>query len=47
MQRVYLDHNSTTPVDPEVVKAMQPYFSEFYGNPSNMHWFGRETAEAV
>jgi cysteine desulfurase len=47
MQRVYLDHNSTTPIDPEVVKAMLPYLSEHFGNPSNIHWFGRETREAI
>ena len=47
MQRIYLDYNSTTPVDPEVLKAMLPYFSEVYGNPSNIHWFGRETREAI
>jgi len=47
MQRVYLDYNSTTPVDPDVLKAMLPYFSEYYGNPSNIHSFGRDTREAI
>lgn len=47
MQRIYLDHNSTTPVDPEVVKAMLPYFSEVYGNASNIHSFGRDSREAI
>jgi cysteine desulfurase len=47
MQRVYLDYNSTTPVDPEVMKAMLPYLSEFFGNPSNIHSFGRDAREAI
>lgn len=47
MQRVYLDYNSTTPVDPEVMKAMLPYLSEYFGNPSNIHSFGRDTREAI
>ena len=40
MKTVYVDNNATTRVDPEVVKAMMPYFSELYGNPSSMHTFG-------
>jgi cysteine desulfurase len=38
--KVYLDNSSTTAVDKEVVSAMQPYFSQIYGNPSTMHNFG-------
>jgi cysteine desulfurase len=39
---VYLDHNATTPVLPEVVELVRPFFSEFFGNPSSLHWAGRE-----
>src|SRR5919204_6202440 len=46
-RRVYLDHNASTPVHPEVVAAMLPYFGEVYGNPSSMHAFGREAREAL
>jgi cysteine desulfurase len=45
--RVYLDHAATTPVDPEVVRAMLPYFSEKFGNASSLHQFGREAKEAL
>ncbi|HET7341656.1 MAG TPA: aminotransferase class V-fold PLP-dependent enzyme, partial [Methylomirabilota bacterium] len=41
-RRVYLDHNASTPVHPEVVAEMLPYFSEKFGNPSSVHGFGRE-----
>jgi cysteine desulfurase len=40
MKPVYVDNNATTRVAPEVVEAMTPYFSDFYGNPSSMHAFG-------
>jgi cysteine desulfurase len=46
-RRVYLDHNATTPVHPEVLAEMLPYFSEIYGNPSSVHAFGRAAREAV
>ena len=47
MRRVYLDNNATTPVLPEVVEAMRPYFGEHFGNASSMHHHGQETRAAV
>jgi cysteine desulfurase len=46
-RRVYLDHNASTPVHPEVVAEMVPYFGEVFGNPSSVHGFGRAAREAV
>jgi cysteine desulfurase len=47
MKKVYLDYASSTPVDPAVMKAMEPYFSEKFGNPGAMHSFGQEAQAAV
>jgi len=47
MQRVYLDNNATTPVLPEVLDAMRPYFAEHFGNASSIHHHGQETRAAV
>jgi cysteine desulfurase len=47
MQRVYLDHNATTPVAPEVIAAMLPYLAEDYGNASSIHSFGQRARAAV
>ena len=47
MRRVYLDNNATTPVLPEVIEAMRPYFGERFGNASSIHHHGQETRAAV
>ncbi|GIV98311.1 MAG: cysteine desulfurase [Herpetosiphonaceae bacterium] len=44
---VYLDHAATTPVDPRVLEAMLPYFSEHFGNPSSIYRLGRRSLEAI
>src|SRR5512146_1117932 len=47
MRRVYFDNNATTPVLPEVLEAMRPYFNERFGNASSIHHHGQETRAAV
>src|SRR5215469_4320185 len=47
MRRVYFDNNATTPVLPEVLEAMRPYFGEHFGNASSIHHHGQETRAAV
>lgn len=47
MKRIYLDYAATTPCDPEVIKAMQPYFFDKFGNPSSIHSFGQEAKKAI
>ena len=44
---VYMDNNATTSVAPEVLEAMLPYLSEYYGNPSSMHTFGGQVGMAI
>jgi cysteine desulfurase len=46
-KRIYLDYAATTPVDPEVLEAMLPYYTDSFGNPSSIYWFGRENRKAV
>ncbi len=47
MQRIYFDYASTTPTDPQVIEAMQPYFCTRFGNPASPHAFGREAQKAM
>lgn len=47
MRSVYLDHAATTPVHPEVIAAMLPYFHPMYGNASSVHGFGRKGRMAI
>jgi cysteine desulfurase len=44
---IYLDHAATTPVAPEVLETMLPYFQDFWGNPSSIHHYGRKASEGV
>lgn len=47
MRRVYLDHSATTPVRPEVLEEMLPFFKDQFGNPSTIYSWGREAKNAV
>ena len=47
MREIYLDHAATTPLDPRVKAAMEPYWSEVYGNPSALYGQGRLAKEAI
>ena len=44
---VYLDHAATTPLHPEVLAAMLPFFTQHAGNPSSIHHVGRAALQAV
>ena len=46
-RQVYLDHSASTPVDPRVMDAMMPYFTEIYGNPSSAHRLGNRAERAI
>ena len=45
--KVYLDNAATTQIDPLVLEEMMPYLTEFYGNPSSIHSYGRKAKSAI
>ena len=47
MERIYLDHLCDISDSPEVVEKMIPYMTEIFGNPSSIHFYGRQTRHAV
>lgn len=47
MKKVYLDHAATSPIKPEVFKAIKPYLQDKFGNPSSIHSFGQEARKAI
>ena len=47
MSATYFDHNATTPLDPEVRAAMEPWLGELHGNPASLHAFGQAARDAV
>ncbi|MBM9602663.1 cysteine desulfurase NifS [Desulfopila inferna] len=46
-QEIYMDNNATTKIAPEVVEAMMPFLTDYYGNPSSMHVFGGQVGESL
>jgi cysteine desulfurase len=47
VRKIYFDHNATTPVHPEVRKAIEPFLADQFGNPSSIHWAGRDVRKGV
>lgn len=47
MKKVYLDHNASTPVHPDVIEAMTPYWRDVFGNASSVHQFGQQARKAI
>lgn len=47
MRKIYLDYNATTPVHPEVIEEIKPFLTERFGNPSSIHWAGREVKKHI
>jgi cysteine desulfurase len=45
--RIYFDNSATTPLDPRVTEAMLPFISDIFGNPSSLHWAGRQARQVV
>ncbi|GLB60135.1 cysteine desulfurase family protein [Cytobacillus sp. NCCP-133] len=47
MKKIYLDYNASTPLAPEVIDEMKPFLTDFYGNPSALHWAGKPVKEKL
>jgi len=47
VKQIYLDYNATSPVRPEVLEVMLPFYKEQFGNPSSVHWAGRQVSGAL
>ena len=47
MHRIYLDHNATTPIHPEVAEIMRPLLEDYFGNPSSTHWYGMRSKQLL
>jgi cysteine desulfurase len=47
MRRVYFDYNATTPIHPDIAVFVRPFFHELFGNPSSLHWTGRDVRPYV
>ncbi len=47
MDRIYLDYNATTPVDPRVLEAMLGYYHTIFGNPSSINWYGKAARKVL
>jgi len=47
MKPIYFDHSATTPLDPQVLSAMLPYYQADFGNPSSLHWAGQQAKQAI
>jgi cysteine desulfurase len=47
LNKIYFDHNATTPVSEEIFEAMVPFVKDEWGNPSSIHWAGRTPKKAI
>jgi len=47
LDKIYLDYNASTPIDPQVAQSMQPFMSDYFGNPSSDHWASEKAGEVI